>query len=268
MYYVSKSERHNDRRLFSVNAAVRSVVHDRLASLGLRRALLPLGATESDPHVPIFTSGDLSAKSRVVVIFAESSVYLGVLSALGIMRRGGVDRNSAVGLVRRLLAQESTGDDPSPPGVVLANAGELFWWPAGRRGLTHADRFGAPMASAAHLAAEFDERVNGIPGNRTESEHVRYVFEAVLKDEVGGRVDVIAVGDMADVVEGYLNDDETWDRMGGMLGSMVVLGGFYHVNKFKCEGFARFMKEVRYLPNPPNPPNPLFKLGWMDENWH
>lgn len=180
----------------------------------------------------------------MVVLFGESSVYLGVLSAMGLARYGGINKSSAVPLVERLFTQMSTADDPSPPGVVIANPGELYWWPGGKRGVTFADRVALPRESAVHMPPDFDPRINCIPGNRTEADHVSYIFEHILKNKIGGKVDVIAVGNMADVVEHYFNKCETWDKMGPMLGSMVILGGFYHASQFRCDGFARFIKEV------------------------
>jgi hypothetical protein len=58
------------------------------------------------------------------------------------------------------------------------------------------------------------------------------------------KVDVIAVGDAADEVEGYLDDEEVWKKVGTRLNCLVVMGGFYSSANFKCEGFRRFMKEV------------------------
>jgi hypothetical protein len=104
------------------------------------------------------------------------------------------------------------------------------------------------MASAVHLGRYHDPRVNEVPGHRTVKEHVRTVFESVV---MGGgfrgkeaKVDVIALGDTAEDVEGYLNDDEVWEKVGGKLNCLVVMGGFYSSAGFKCEGFKQFMKEV------------------------
>jgi hypothetical protein len=164
---------------------------------------------------------------------------------------GGITRGSVLGLLDALKTQPSSAADPRPPGVVLANAGELWWWPEGKRGLTPVERHSVPMASAVHLGRYHDPRVNEVPGHRTVKEHVRTVFESVV---MGGgflgkeaKVDVIALGDTAEDVEGYLNDDEVWEKVGGKLNCLVVMGGFYSSAGFKCEGFKQFMKEVCHL---------------------
>lgn len=103
------------------------------------------------------------------------------------------------------------------------------------------------MASAVHLGRYHDPKVNEVAGNRTVGEHVRGVFEAVLKAGLvneTAKLDVIAVGDAAEEVVNYLDDNEVWEVTGNRLGCMVVLGGCYNAKKFKCAGFTRFVAEV------------------------
>jgi hypothetical protein len=226
-------------------------IHARLKAQGLQTIPLPLGTPPTQPHVPILTSPDLPTKSRVVLLFGESCQSLGVLAHRVIGGRGGINRGSVVGLVDALAKQQSSATDMSPPGVVIANPGELWWWPEGGRGLTPIERHRVPMASAVHYGRYHDPKVNEVPGNRTVAEHVKGVFETVvmggmLNKEV--KVDVIVVGDVANEVEGYLNDDAVWEKVVGRLNSLVIMGGFYSSKEFKCEGFKQFMKEVCPLP--------------------
>lgn len=103
------------------------------------------------------------------------------------------------------------------------------------------------MASTVHVGRYHDPKVNEVEGNRTVGEHVKTVFEAVLAGGLvkeSAKLDIIAVGDTAEEVEKYLNDDEVWEKVGGKLGSMVVLGGCYSSKQFKCDGLTRFMEEV------------------------
>ncbi|KAK4149289.1 hypothetical protein C8A00DRAFT_38107 [Chaetomidium leptoderma] len=245
-YFLTKNERWNECQRFAFNQAVIKEIRTRLDTQGFTTVPLPLGTPTTQPHVPILTSPDLSTKSRVVLLIGESYQPLGVLAHRVIGGRGGITRGSVLSLVAALNGQQSSAADPSPPGIVLANAGELWWWPEGGKGLTPMDRHRVPMASAVHLGRYHDPKVNEVPGNRTVAEHVRAVFENVV---LGGLVnskatiDVIAVGDAVDEVERYLDDDAVWERLGGKLGCLVVLGGFYDSKKFRCERFRRFMKE-------------------------
>jgi hypothetical protein len=170
-----------------------------------------------------------------------------VLAHRIIGRRGGITKGSVLSLIDALKTQQSSATDSNPPGVILANPGELWWWPEGGCGLTPTGRHRVPMSSAVHLGRYHDREANEVPGNRTVAEHVRCVFESVVMGGLvgeGAKLDVIAVGDVADEVEAYLNDEKVWGEVGGKMNCLVVLGGFYNSAKFKCERFAKFMKEV------------------------
>ncbi|KAK4136941.1 hypothetical protein BT67DRAFT_398629 [Trichocladium antarcticum] len=245
-YFTYKNERWNERLRFSFNQAVSKTIHARLDTLGLVSLPLPLGTPTTSPHVPIRTSPSLASSSRVVVLFGDASQEFGVLSHRVIGGRGGITKGSVLSLVDALKTQRSSATDPTPPGLVLANPGELWWWPEGGCGLNPTARHRVPMSSAVHLGRYHDPESNEIEGNRSVKEHVRCVFESVAMGDLvrkGVKLDVIAVGDVADEVEEYLDDDEVWGEVSGMMGSLVVLGGFYNSANFKCEGFAKFMKE-------------------------
>ncbi len=162
--------------------------------------------------------------------------------------RGGIARGSVIGLVDALAQQQCSANDPASPGVILANAGELWWWPEGGKGLTPIERHGVPMESAVHWGRYHDKRVNEVRGHRTVGQHVKSVFETVVLGcgLVGeeAKVDVIVVGDTADDLKKYLDDDKVWARVGPVLGCLVVVGGVYSSKEFKCEGFKKFMEKV------------------------
>ncbi len=151
-----------------------------------------------------------------------------------------------ISLVQALKKQKSSATDPSSPGIVLTNAGELWWWPEGKRGLSPLTRHGIPMSSAVHYGRRYDPKQNSIPENRCPAEHVQYIFEKALPAMVSStaKIDVIAVGDVAEDVERYLDNDDIWAKVGGQLSSLAILGGFYNMADSKCEGFKKFMKEV------------------------
>lgn len=133
-----------------------------------------------------------------------------------------------------------------PVGIVLANTGQLWWWPEGSRTLTNAGRNAVPMASAVHWGRLDDRKKNSVPENATVGEHVRCVFEQVLRPGVAQHVklDVIAVGYAVDEVEVYLDDDLVWESWGANMNSLALLGGFYKGEHLQCDGFKTFMREV------------------------
>ena len=228
--------------------AVSKIIKSRLDAENLVEIRLPLGTPPAQPHVPIRISANLPTHStRVVLIFGQPSQEFGVLAHRVVGGRGGINKGSVVNLVKTLKTQQSSATDSSPPGIIIANPGELWWWPEGKRGLTPTGRHAVPMRSAVHYGRSHDPKLNEIPDNATSAQHVKTVFEQVVAKLVNkkAKVDVIAVGDSADDVEGYLNNDEVWDKFGGTLNSLIVMGGYYDKKLFSCEGFKTFMKEVR-----------------------
>ncbi|KAK0730032.1 Arb2 domain-containing protein [Lasiosphaeris hirsuta] len=245
-FHANKNMRWNERRRFSMNEAIGKIISSRFDAEGFERVLLPFGTTDpNQPHVQIRVSPDLDKKSRVIVIFNDSSQEFGVIAFGVIDGRGGVNKGSMIDLVRALKKQKSSASDSSPPGIVIANMGELWWWPEGHRALTPTGRHNIPMNSAVHYGRYHDEAKNGIPENRTTLEHARHIFEKVLPAMMGkdAKLDVIAAGNASDNVEAYLNDDKVWAEVGDKMNSMAILGGFYDPAHFKCEGFKTFMKE-------------------------
>ncbi|KAK4447495.1 Arb2 domain-containing protein [Podospora aff. communis PSN243] len=245
-YYTTKNERWNDRQSFAFNEAINNIVSSRLDDLGLDNVLLPLGTTSrTEKHVPIRITPNLAIKSRVVLIFGEPGQALGIRAYRVCDHAGGINKGSMIGFLKALLEQPSSATDRSPPGIILANPGELWWWPEGKKGLTVSASQRIPMASAVHAARVYKKGENTIPENANLKEHVRYMFEKVLPEFVGkeAKVDIIAIGESAEEVEMYLNDDVVWGRIGRQMNSMLVLSGFYSSENFVCDGFKKFVKE-------------------------
>lgn len=253
---------------------------------GLVRLPLPLGTPADEPHVPIYVSPDLKRKRRVVIIFGESEQELGVIAHRVIGGRGGVDEGSMVGVIRALQGQkiketEATkkagpeenhdnddddvsakiggGDDDDShvggkdndndedaPGIVLANTGELWWWPEGRRGLTARQSQAVPMKSCVHWGRFYDAAVNAIPGNESVDQHVACVFGSVLDgpDFVArnATVQVVGVADGAVAVVGFLA--RNWGHWEDRVGCLAMLGSGVDAASLQSEGFRGFLREV------------------------
>jgi len=185
----------------------------------------------------------------VVVFVGQDIQKLGILAFRTCLGRGGVNKGSVVSLVQALKAQPSSSSDSSPPGLVIANTGERWWWPEGKRALTEKARHAIPLSSAVHRGRVYRAGENTIPGSETPAQHVKYIFEKVLlpkllNKETETKVDIIAVGDGAETVEAYLNNDDVWAKVGKRLNSMVILGGYFNKEEMVCEGFKTFMREV------------------------
>ncbi|OIW31142.1 hypothetical protein CONLIGDRAFT_643152 [Coniochaeta ligniaria NRRL 30616] len=241
-YFISKNERWNDRQRFAMNQAIESLIHARLEQLGLKKTLLPARTPPTSPHVPIFVSANIAKARRIIVIFGESAQDLGVIAHRVVGGPGGVAKGSIESVVRAI----QDADTWNRTAIVIANPGQLWWWPEGGRGLTLSGRFAVPMQSAVHRGREYDARLNAIPGHETVGRHVRSVFEEVLGGMVreDAKLAVVAVTDVADEVERFLDDDKNWEVWGPRMESLALLGGFYGATEgIKCEGFKTFLAE-------------------------
>lgn len=224
------------------------MIWERLENLGLKKELLPIGTSDpSKPHVPIFVSKDIAYKSRVVIIFGETVQDLGALAHRVIGGPGGVNKGSMVSIVTELLKQRSSPSDPSPPGIILANMGELIWWPGGNRTLSRSAFDATPMKSAVHNGNQFSKK-NEVSGNETFMRHVNYIFDTVIPHFVNERagIDVIGVGDSADTVERYLDLFPVWEIWKKRINCLALVGGLHPIWELKNEEFGHhFLRNVR-----------------------
>jgi hypothetical protein len=210
--------------------------------------------------VPILVSEDIQSKSRVIIILGQTYQDLGILAHRILGGPGGVDRGSMVSVVRALQQHGSgPGNEDTAPGFILANTGQTTWSPELGRALTRVGINGAPMPSAVHNgprdcdededAAQYGGTASDrIPGNHDARDHIRAIFEDVVPVLVAAAatLDVIAVGDSADELEGYLDWTVTWARLSGRLNCLAIVGGYYEMDKLKCDGFREFMREVSF----------------------
>lgn len=229
------------------------IIHERLTEQGLRKTPLPLGTPSDKKHVPIFVDNDLEKKSRIIVIFGETNNMLGQLAGRVVVGPGGISKGSMVSVVEEARQQarrdhESDGgnSDASAPGIVLANTGELYWWPNESRALTIGASTMLPLPSMVHHGWRFRKEVNEIQGHETPQKHVVSIFDQVLlplaaKD---AKIDVIAIGDTCELVEGFLDDEASWNTWGPRLSSMVLIDPICDASKLVNEGFRAFLKKV------------------------
>ncbi|KAK6952081.1 hypothetical protein Daesc_006610 [Daldinia eschscholtzii] len=239
-FFFNRSPRWNERQRYAFNQALQYVIWERLEKLGLKKTLLPLGTSdENKPHVPIFVSSDIATKSRVVVIFGETSQDLGVLAHRVIGGPGGVAKGSMISIVSALQKQCSSPSDSAPPGIILANMGELIWYPEGKRTLSRSAFAGVPMQSAVHYTNVI-ENGNMVKKNSTPRMHVGHIFQEVIphltKDDA--KIDVVVLGDSADYVEEFLDLTPMWNVWKKRISCLSIVGGLYPVWDLKDDEFV------------------------------
>lgn len=225
------------------------MVHSRLESLGLEKIRLPLGASPDEPNVPILVSADIKTKSRVILIIGETYQDLGIIAHRILGGRGGVNKGSMVSVVETLQSQPSSSTDPTAPGFILANTGQLIWHESLKRCHTIPGTVGVQMPSAVHAGIKWHVEVgkDRVEGNTTAKEHIKTIFESVvptlLNPEAG--IDIVAIGDGADELEKYLDWSETWKKLADRINCLAILGGYYDSEFMQCQAFREFMREVR-----------------------
>jgi hypothetical protein len=199
----------------------------------------------------------LARKKRIVLVVNEAVQDLGVFAyrIVGGEGKGAISRGSALELAKllpeyRAVAANDDGDvvggsmtnrgskhqakavddskdkvnndgvdddDDDTPGLVVTNPGQLLWWRGGQEAVTFRTWGSLPRATAVHGPMRIDEARNRVPGQRSATEHLRYVFEEVLgAGGAGGiavapdaRIYVIAVADGAGDAVAYLNENCT-----------------------------------------------------------
>lgn len=217
------------------------IVHQRLQDdEGLEKLALPLGTPTNDPHISIFASPDIESKSQVVLIVGDTQATLGMISGRVATGPGGINRGSAVSLVRAIKQHLPDAS------IVIANPGELIWWPEGGRAVTIREAEAVPRSSAVSLGKRFDERVNIVPGHETESEHLARVFEFFTERAVqDAKVHIFGVEKGAEAVEVFLDDQDVWKRWGGKLESMVLMNTLREAELLKNEALKSFLGTVK-----------------------
>lgn len=229
--------------------AVEDIVHQRLEDEGLEKCLLPLGTSPQNPHVPIFASRDIASRSRVIVIFGETTQPLGILALRIANGRGGISKGSMVSVVQALRLQPMTALDRSTPGIVIANMGQRYWWPKdGGRCLTVQASQAVRRPSLVHLGWKHAPSVHQVPGNENPARHIEHIFDEVLTKIVGksAKIDIIAISESCELVETFLDVQDNWKIWGPRLNAMLLLGSVYSTTSLTNENFKRFLARVRF----------------------
>ncbi|KAL5611501.1 hypothetical protein BROUX41_000905 [Berkeleyomyces rouxiae] len=243
-FSLSKSDRVNQRQRFHFHGALRSIIINRLHKESLETIRLPLTVkTFQQPHVQILVSRHISQRQRVVLFLGESLQNLGVLSFRIVGGRGGINEGSLVSLVQGLANQNSDPNDPHPPGIIVANLGENWWWPEGKKALSSTEFCGVPLTSAAYVGREHDEELNTVPQLETWKKHLRYLIDTALPSLVAhdALIDVIAVGDAVDGFLEHLNNESVWTVHKHRLNACAFMGGAFYGESVKIPELKAFL---------------------------
>lgn len=225
------------------------IINERLESEGLNKMAVPLGTPAAEPHTSIFISPELEFKSRVVVIFGEPCQQVGLIAGRVANGPGGITKGSMIPIVRAIQQQVSTATDSSAPGIVLANMGQLYWWPEGKRPITIVDSAAIPLPSSVHVGRKYVPSLNNIPGNEDPFKHVDFLFNNVFPSLIGqkAKLDVVAIGESCEIVERFLDKADAWENWGQRLNSLLFLGPVYPAENLSNDTFKDFLSKVSLL---------------------
>ncbi|KAG8407401.1 hypothetical protein J3459_010680 [Metarhizium acridum] len=246
-FFINKNSRINQRQRFEFDNALEDIIHKRLVAEGLEKIALPLGSMTSGKHVPVFATPDLPSKSRIIVFFGEPTKALGMLAGRVANGPGGINKGSLVSVVQELQKQVTSNKDSSPPGVFIANPGQLYWWPEGRRMLTTTDSTAIPLPSLVHAGRRHIPGINTVVAHEAPEKHVESVFSTLL--EVVGectKVHLIAIGQSCELVTKFLDDKTNWHAWKDRLDAMLLMGTVYPADDLANQALRDFMaKRVR-----------------------
>lgn len=174
---------------------MRRIVTQRLHALGLETVRLPLGATPTDKHVPIFMSKDIANKDRVIVFFGERSFEPGIL-AWRVIGETGIKHGSLVEFVTAVNSAPTQlgGGSDQVPGIVIANPCQLLWYRGGGRAVSTLEWEALPRQSAVHDAMRVDKIKNLVQGQEDYRKHVQYLFDHVLATQLKTNVKLDIIG--------------------------------------------------------------------------
>ena len=173
--------------------------------LGFETLRLPLGATDTDNHVPIWVSPKISSKKRVLVLFGERNQDLGIFS-YRVIGDDGLNVGSCINLVNAVQQGSAATSDDAVPGIIIASPGQLLWYRGGGRAVTSTEWQNLPRASAVNESFRVDAVQNRIPENATFQDHVNYIFEHVLPAKLNqeAKLDLIGLEWPGAAMIGYL----------------------------------------------------------------
>lgn len=227
--------------------AVERIIHDRLINGGLKKILLPFQAKPSEPHVPIYTSNDISSKPRVVLIFGEHTKALGVLAHRVASGPGGINKGTMVSAVQAINNLPTGDKDSQPPAIILANMGQLYWWHEGKEAITVDASSAIPLPSLVHMGTKYIPKVNDIPENEDPDKHMTSIFRGVVAEytKYGARLDIVVIGESCGTFARFFNDQQNWSFWGPFLGAILFFSPSLIEDAFTNENLKAFIAKVR-----------------------
>lgn len=200
---------------------------NRLSALGLQQLYLPTLSNDrpDGPHIPILAPAKevLKTRKRVIVIINDDTYQdLGILAYRELQREGGVNGGSVVNFAKRLASSPMQGiknangnekldKDDLIPGLIVLNTGQLLYSHKLNKALSMRSWTALPRKSITHDPVKIHEVENRVEGHRTPAEHIKTVFDTVIKNpqfvSPEAEIYVVAIENGVEALVGYLHED-------------------------------------------------------------
>ncbi|KAK5131273.1 hypothetical protein LTR08_001178 [Meristemomyces frigidus] len=260
-FYATDNDRANEVHKEAMHECVRNIVLDRLAEKGVKQIYVNgdgfVVSKPEGPHTTILATEPsvLKEKRDVVVVVNEHMQDLGIWSYRLLMREGGINAGSAVGLVEKLQAwgsgngtqgpvsaiktalqklkldgaadDASHGDKLDAPGVIILNPGQLIYSHALNTSMAQSTWMARPRATALDDHIRIDPIHNRVPGHETPEAHVYSTFEHIISrlTHDGARLYVVALGEGGEALVNYLDTKLSAD-LGASIGEKLEAVAF------------------------------------------
>lgn len=156
-----------------------------MTKLSIPPLYLPqLGMTKPrEPHIPIYATHPdiLRTKQRILIIVNNSDSDLGIWSYRIVHGEGGITSGTCVSLVEEIKRRVG-GNPDHEPGILILNPGELIYSHRKMAAMTYTAWLGQPRPSAIHPANIIHPEYNLVPGNKTSTEHLAFIFDKILEN--------------------------------------------------------------------------------------
>ncbi|KAF2679454.1 hypothetical protein K458DRAFT_346779 [Lentithecium fluviatile CBS 122367] len=243
-FYYTNNERHNEVRGEAMRICQREEVLKRVSALGIKQLYLPTltNTKPNGPHIPILAPSAevLKTRKRVIVLINDDTHQdLGILAYRELQRNGGVNGGSIVNFLKDLITRngdvdviEKLAKDGAAveavsqvPGLIVVNTAQLLYSHKFNKAMNTRSWIALPRKSISHDAIQVHPVENYVEGHRTPQEHIKSVFNTVIKNPKfvapDAEVYVIAIESGVEKLVEVLNQD-FW-KYGGRITAMAAI---------------------------------------------
>ncbi|KAK4495513.1 hypothetical protein PRZ48_013845 [Zasmidium cellare] len=214
-YFFTEDEVTNDRRKEAVHDAVRRLVAEELAKYDIvpvNVAGKEVGVQGKSVTLLATQLGKLSMKKDVIVVVGEaggggSGQDAGVWAYRSLMREGGLQKGSAVGLAEMLRKMGKEGG-VEEAGMVILNPGQLLYSHEENKAMSQTTWMARAKKTSLSAGYEVDEKYNQVEMHTTAKEHIRTVLGHILPKLLDdkARVHMLCVGESVKDTIDYLDE--------------------------------------------------------------